>query len=98
MTTPEYSTYQIESTLPRAWEEEHSFNDVLYDWMERAPWLAVSGAAHMLAFFVLTAFPWDAFQKSEPPVLISQVLAPPEDLFEEPEPELPEDPPEEELL
>ena len=98
MTTYEYSTYQIESTLPRAWEEEHSFNDVLYDWMERAPWLAVSGAAHMLAFFVLTAFPWDAFQKSEPPILIAQVVTPPEDLLEEPELELPEDPPEEELL
>ncbi len=93
MTTQDYSAYQIESSLPRVWEEEHSFNDLLYEWMERAPWLALSCAAHMLAFFVLTAFPWDAFQKPEPPSFFAHTPPPIEDLFEEPMDEvIPEEP------
>ena len=31
----------IESSLPKPWEQEETFNDVLYDWMGRAPWLAI---------------------------------------------------------
>jgi len=91
MTTYDYSTLQIESTLPKPWEDEHSFSEVLYDWMGRAPWFAVSGAAHLLAFFVLAAIPWDAFQREEPPVLIATMLEDKQDLIDdvelvEPEP------------
>ena len=42
----------VVSTLPKPWEEETSFHDVLYDWMGRAPWLAISCAAHLLAYFL----------------------------------------------
>ena len=34
----DYSDIQIESNLPKPWEEEETFNDVLYDWMSKAPW------------------------------------------------------------
>ncbi len=78
---------QIESTLPRPWEEEHTFNDVLYDWMGRAPWLAISLAAHVLAFFVLTAFPWDAFKKEQLNEINAIMEATADEPIEEPEEE-----------
>jgi hypothetical protein len=93
MTTQDYSDFRIDSTLPRVWEEQHSFNDILYEWMGRAPWLAVSGAAHLLAFFVLSAFPWDAFKKPEPPTIFAHLPPPAEEPAEEPEEVLPEEPP-----
>ena len=37
----DYSGIHIESSLPKVWEQETTFNDVLYDWMSRAPWLAI---------------------------------------------------------
>ena len=46
MTNPEYQDVHIETTLPKPWEEEETFNDVLYDWMSRAPWLLISAALH----------------------------------------------------
>ena len=57
----DYSDIHIETTLPKPWEEEHTFNDILYDWMSRAPWLAISFAAHLLAYFILASIPWRAF-------------------------------------
>ena len=99
MTTHDYSSVQIESTLPKPWEEEHSFNEVLYDWMGRAPWLAVSGAAHLLAFFILTAIPWDAFHKEDVPYINARAEQPAPDLIEEFKPEeLPLVPEETELV
>jgi hypothetical protein len=99
MTTSDYSTVQIESTLPKPWEEEHSFSEVLYDWMGRAPWFAVSGAAHLLAFFVLTAIPWGAFHREEVPEIIGTIEKPAPDIVDEIEPEeLPLIPEEAELV
>ena len=49
MSNTDYQNVHIESSLPRPWEEEITFNDVLYDWMSRAPWLAISAAAHVVA-------------------------------------------------
>ena len=57
----DYSNIHIESSLPKPWEQETTFNDTLYDWMGRAPWLAISAAAHLLAYFILSAIPWSAF-------------------------------------
>lgn len=83
----DYSDLHIDSSLPKPWEEEHSFNDVLYDWMGRAPWLAISAAAHVLAFFILSAFPWDAFKQEKMQSIQATVEATPEELIEEPEEE-----------
>ena len=40
----ETGDFHIESSLPKPWEQEQSFNDVLYEWINKAPWLAISGA------------------------------------------------------
>jgi hypothetical protein len=88
MTNEDYRDVHIETTLPKPWEEEQTFNDVLYDWMGRAPWLAISFAAHLLMYFVLAAIPWDQFEKPEQVILEASVITPPEEIFEEPEEEI----------
>ncbi len=80
----------IESHLPKSWEQEQSFNDVLYEWTQKAPWLAISAAAHLLIFFILAAIPWSEFNK-KPDKEINASLAPEqEEIFEEPEEEIEE--------
>jgi len=70
------------------------FDDALYHWMQRAPWLALSALAHALLFAILLAIPWELLRREEPPEL--EVRLPPqvEDPFEEPpiEPERELDP------
>jgi hypothetical protein len=83
----DYSQIHIESTLPKPWEQEQTFNDVLYDWMSRAPWLAISAAAHLLVFFILMAIPWDQFRNRDDKKIQASLQQAPEELFEEPEPE-----------
>ena len=78
---------QIESSLPKPWEQETTFNDVLYDWMSRAPWLAISGSAHLLVYFILAAIPWSAYLPEESPVIIAHLETKEEEVFEEPEEE-----------
>ena len=85
----EYDDIQIESSLPRSWDEEVTFNDILYDWMGRAPWLAISVAAHVLVFMILSLVPWDAWDQEEAIEISASLDQPPEDVFE--------DPPEEEI-
>jgi len=87
----DYSELHIESTLPKPWEEEHSFNDVLYDWMSKAPWFAISAAAHLLVFFILQAIPWDKIGGKKGTELQAEVQQAPEEVFEEPEEEEPEE-------
>ncbi len=90
----EHDDIQIESHMPKVWEQEESFNDILYDWMGRAPWIAISLGLHFVAYFILLAIPWDLF-KSEPETVIeSSIEAPPPP--EEEEPEEPEEELEEE--
>ena len=84
----DYSEFHIETTLPKPWEEEHSFNDVLYDWMGRAPWMAISAAAHLLAYFILSAIPWDEFRGDRGKKIEAKIEAPPEEIIEEPEEEI----------
>ena len=54
----DFSDIHIESSLPKPWEEEVTFNDILYDWMTRAPWLAISLGAHLVVFIIIAAIPW----------------------------------------
>ena len=84
----------ITSSLPRPWEQETSFNDVLYDWMNRAPWLAISAAAHLLALFLAAAFLETRAPKPDPIAIQASVTAPVEEIIEEPEPEVLEETPE----
>jgi hypothetical protein len=87
----DYSNVQIETTLPKPWEQETTFNDVLYDWMGRAPWLAISAAAHLLLYFVLAAIPWDQFGADKGTTIQATIQQTPEELFEEPEEEIEEE-------
>lgn len=86
----DFSNIQIETTLPKPWEQETSFNDVLYDWMGRAPWLAISAAAHLLLYFIMAAIPWDQFGSNKPKPLTASIQQTPEEEFQEPEEEIEE--------
>tara|TARA_R110002126_G_scaffold25583_3_gene87472 strand:- start:17904 stop:19472 length:1569 start_codon:yes stop_codon:yes gene_type:complete len=88
---PHFEGIEIETTLPKPWEMEETFNDVLYDWMSRAPWLAISAIAHGAAIFLLAAIPWNMFDKPEETIIQASVDTPPEDVVEEPPPEEPEE-------
>ena len=73
------------SAHPAPWEEEQSFSDILYDWMQRAPWLALSAAAHLLAFFILAAIPWNELLRKQPVIISTGTEPPPpEDFLEDP--------------
>ncbi len=96
MAQEDYIGIEIESTLPKPWEEEQTFNDVLYDWMARAPWLMISAAAHLLIFFILMAIPWELLSPDNSKKIQASIEIPPEDLFEEPEEEIEEEIEEEE--
>ena len=91
----DYSDTHIETTLPKPWEEEVTFQDTLYDWMNRAPWLAISVALHLLAYFVLAAVPWSDISGDKDKTFVAEAEAPPEEIIEEPEEEPEEEPIEE---
>ena len=86
----DYSNVHVESHLPKPWEQETTFNDTLYDWMGRAPWLAISAAAHLLAYFIMSAIPWDAFGGQDSKIINATAQAAPEEIIEEPEEEIEE--------
>jgi len=94
----DYSNIHIETTLPKPWEQELSFNDLLYNWMNRAPWLAISAAAHLLAFFILMAVPWDKLTGKKDKVIEASIAPAQEEVFEEIEEPEPEEEPIEEPL
>ena len=79
----------IAPTLPKAWEETPSFHSQLDDWMRRTPWLALSGAAHLLLFIIVQSIPWSLILREEKKE-IQVSLAPSNDARIEPP--LPEDP------
>jgi hypothetical protein len=80
----DYSDIKIETTLPKSWEEEQTFNDVLYDWMSRAPWLAISAAAHVVFFLIIQAIPWNAFDTQEDATFEAAIDQAPEEPMEDP--------------
>lgn len=98
----DYSDVHVESTLPKPWEEETTFNDVLYEWMSRAPWLAISAIAHVIVFLILMAIPWDLLRSNEDQTIQASIEQTPEEVFEDPppeeEPEVEEEPEEEPVL
>ena len=65
----EKEQFHIESTLPKSWEQEETFNDVLYEWMSRAPWLAISAALHLVIFLIIQAIPWSLFGQNDEVVI-----------------------------
>jgi hypothetical protein len=91
MSDDRYKHIQIESTLPKAWEQEETFNDVLYDWMQRAPWFAISAAAHVVAIMLIAAIPWNLFEKPEEVIIEASVDQAPEEVVEDPPEEEPEE-------
>ncbi|MHC4375505.1 MAG: prenyltransferase/squalene oxidase repeat-containing protein [Planctomycetota bacterium] len=86
-----YDGPPIQSNLPKPWEEEVTFNDVLYDWMDRAPFLAIALLIHVLAFFGLNMFPWEIFEKKEEIIIQAGLPTVIEEPFEELEEEEPEE-------
>ncbi|MFT7484943.1 MAG: hypothetical protein ACI9F9_000789 [Candidatus Paceibacteria bacterium] len=94
----DFSSIQIESSLPKSWEEEVTFNDILYDWMGRAPWLAISAVAHVMVFLLLAVIPWHIFENVEEKSVEAKLDQPIEEVFEEPEEEIEEEIEEEEPL
>jgi hypothetical protein len=83
------SNLQIETTLPKSWEEEVTFNDMLYDWMGRAPWFLLSIAIHGIGLLVMVLIPWHLFGGAPDKVIDADIAQAPEEVFE--------DPPEEEI-
>jgi hypothetical protein len=81
---------RFQSSLPRPWEEQTTFNDSLFEWMQRAPWLALSAGAHALLLIVLMAIPWDLLHQEEPVVVATALEQLPAEVFEETPPEEPE--------
>ncbi len=75
--------------MPRAWEREQSFHDALYEWTQRAPWLAMSGIAHVLAFLLLAIVPWNLLEEEPIHELVADVQQAPEEVFEDPIDEVP---------
>ncbi|MBI1382068.1 MAG: hypothetical protein GC161_13405 [Planctomycetaceae bacterium] len=87
----DFQDIQITTTMPKSWEEERSFNDVLYDWLGRAPYLAVAVVVHLLALFLLNLVPWNLFNEEPVKELTAKIEAPPIEEFEEPPPPEPEE-------
>ena len=67
--------------------EEESFQDALYDWMQRAPWLAISAAAHLVILLIIQAFPWALFDSPPEIELTTSIAKVAEPLPEPPPPE-----------
>ena len=76
------------STIPVEWTRTPTFNDLLYEWMERAPWLTISLLAHFVLFLLLTVIPWNLFEKEELKVVYVSPEAMIENILEEPPPEV----------
>lgn len=64
--------------------EEPEFLDIVYDWMNRAPWLAISAAAHVIVFLILAIVPWSLIQKEETHEIIATLEKEPPEIHEPP--------------
>ena len=65
--------------------EAETFGEALYEWMERAPWLVISGALHFVLFLVLVAIPWSVLEEQEEQIVSTQLETIPEPELDEPE-------------
>ena len=68
-----------------------TFHELLFEWMQRAPWVAISVAAHVIVLLVLSLIPWDLLEREEPVEFVAGLEPDVPELYEEPEPE-PEEP------
>ena len=68
-----------------------TFGDELREWSGRSPFLAIAIAIHMLALFALNAIPWHLFEREEPHALVAELPPPPDQVFEEPIDEAPQE-------
>jgi hypothetical protein len=90
MSQEDFSNVHIESSIPKSWEVERTFNDVLYEWMASAPWLAISAAVHGVIILIMIMIPWEYFNPPKSKIIQASVEQAPEDAFEDPPP--PEEP------
>jgi len=84
----DYKDIHIESSLPKSWEDEETFNDVLYDWMSRTPWLAISAILHVVVYFIIAAIPWSLLNPDEDMDINASIERTIEEPFEDPEEEI----------
>ena len=78
------SDVHVETTLPKSWEEEVTFNDMLYEWMQRSPWFILSVAVHGILAAIAMLIPWHLFGADEETIIEAQIEQLAEDLFEDP--------------
>jgi hypothetical protein len=52
---------------------EATFTDELYEWMERAPWVALSLTMHGLILLILALIPWHLFSNEEAPIFEARI-------------------------
>lgn len=64
-----------------------TFHELLFEWMERAPWLVISLAAHVIVLLVLSLVPWALFEVADETSIVAKITQPPEDVVIDPEPE-----------
>ncbi|MDG1050340.1 MAG: hypothetical protein P8R46_09045, partial [Planctomycetota bacterium] len=81
----DYKDIQIESSMPKPWEEEETFNDVLYEWMKSGPWLLLSGGLHLVGFLIVANIPWSIFDSTPDQNIQASMEQAPEPEIEEPE-------------
>lgn len=81
----EHSPAHPVGTLPRSWEEQPSFGDTLYEWMERAPWVLISGCLHFVIFLIVAAIPWSAFDEPTEVEITGGIEQPEPEVIEEPD-------------
>ena len=74
---------EVRTQTIRAWEREETFNEVLYEWMSRGPWVLISAALHFVLALILATIPWNAFQPEEPKIIQADLPPPVEELEEE---------------
>ncbi len=67
----------------KAWEQDRSFHDILYEWMERAPWLAISLVGHVMFFLLLAVVPWHILEKRPDKIVHCFPVEKPEPIVEE---------------
>ena len=81
---------QFEFDSHRRWDEETSFNEVLAEQLQKAPYLIASMVLHGIIFLVVTGIMLLTSEESTTPVLVMEPAPPPPEVEEE-EPPPPEE-------
>lgn len=83
----------VDSHGYRPWDHHQTFNDVLAEQLQRAPYLLASALLHVLVGFILASVMLLTREESETPTITASLPPPPPEVTEEEEP--PPPPPEE---